>query len=96
VEAKLMRFSDLAREEPGFGWGLNGSEANIYVWAVAVAGQPAGSNGGSGSSWNISLVKDEPGTPHEWGGIGGPREPVARIVSWPPFWDSLPDYSRGQ
>jgi hypothetical protein len=92
-QAKLIHFSDLVREEP-IAAGMTDSDS--YLWAVAVRGQANGYNGGSGWPWTIWLVKDEPGTPQVWASIGGIGEYVATpIVIWPPFWDSLPDYSGG-
>jgi hypothetical protein len=94
IEAKLMRFSDLVRSDPSLA-GLGGSDSNAFVWVVAEAGQATGYNGGSGWSYSIWLIKDEPGPPHVWGGLMGNGGYVANrpIVTWPSYWDSLPDYA---
>ena len=94
TEAKLILLSDLARVEPGADFTSSNSDAGGYFWAVAIAGQEQGYGGGSHWPWEIRLIKDEPGTPQLWGGIGGPGEFVQTpIVTWPPFWADLPDYA---
>ncbi|HSO93171.1 MAG TPA: hypothetical protein VLS53_01710 [Candidatus Dormibacteraeota bacterium] len=93
TKTKLMRLSDLARYEPSIAAG-EGQNANTYVWVVASEGQATGFNGGSGWPWTMEIIKDEPGTPHLWIGLGlgGDGYVPKPIETWPSFWDRLPDY----
>ncbi len=86
VDAKLIRLSDLNRAHGSdTGWS---NDLRSYFWAVAIAG------GQGVPYWRIALIKDQPGPPHEWGGEQGGGEFIPNpAVTWPPFWNRLPDYS---
>jgi hypothetical protein len=86
VEAKYMRYSDLAKGAPhDF---LQGAKTRDYfVWVVAVSGHYAISPLGR-TTWGVAIVEDEAWTatsPVFEGGIEG---------AWPPFFDDLPDLAK--
>jgi hypothetical protein len=86
VEAKYMRYSDLAAAQGDSG--LTGPNGD-FVWVVAVSGHYGISPLGR-TTWGIAVVRDEAWTetsPVFEGGIKG---------DWPPFFDALPDLAKGQ
>jgi hypothetical protein len=89
-----MLFSDLARAEPDLA-GLRNGQSDFYVWVVAGSGEETGYTGGSGWSYSIWLIRDEPGPARVSGGVMGRYIATKPVVIWPSFWDSLPDYAGG-
>jgi hypothetical protein len=88
VEAKFMRFSDLAA---GTGDAtLRPGTSDYFVWVVAVSGRYAISPLGR-TTWGIAIIRDDgepPGmSPVFEGGVTG---------DWPPFFDGLPDLAKDQ
>jgi hypothetical protein len=88
VEAKYMRYSDLAKgASRDFLQGAN--TRDYFVWVVAVSGHYAISPLGT-TTWGVAVVEDEAWTatsPVFEGGIKG---------DWPPFFDGLPDLAKDQ
>ena len=83
VEAKYMRYSDLAAATGDTTLQSDSS----FVWIVAVSGRYALSPLGR-TTWGIAIIREEWGsgqTPIFEGGITG---------NWPTFFDDLPDRAK--
>ena len=84
VQAKYMRYSDLAKGSRGF---MPGAGDRDFIWVVAVSGHYGISPLGT-TTWGIAVIRDEPwsaSSPIFAGGIEG---------NWPPFFDHLPDLTQ--
>ena len=85
VEAKYMRYSDLARGMHDDTLRFDGSDH--FVWVVAVSGQYGISPLGR-TTWGLAIVKDE------WLATESPVFEGGVTGNWPSFFDGLPDLAK--
>jgi hypothetical protein len=86
VQAKYMRYSDLAKGNPG-DFMRGADDRDYFIWVVAVSGHYGISPLGT-TSWGIAVIRDQPSSADPAifeGGIQG---------NWPPFFDNLPDLTQ--
>lgn len=95
VEAKLMYRRDLQRANSEW----NNAKPDEPIWGVAVSGNygispsfgccSVPSDYPGHNTWGLAIFVDGPGAPH------ASEFEVSYHGSWPPFFDALPDLSRG-
>jgi hypothetical protein len=94
VQAKYMRYSDLAKSDPR-DFMLGAGSRDHFIWVVAVSGRYGLSPLGR-TTWGLAVIEDDAGSLNSpfvagaiifMGGVQG---------DWPPFFDNLPALAQEQ